>query len=102
MLENLSLDEAIELFSRNPNPNKERNHDRKQIAEWLRELKDARARIEELEQQIADNDFNDYDPDADRCYECSGYGDDYYVDENGELVSACDDCPFNGHDPYDD
>ena len=32
-------------------------------------------------------------------YECSGYGDDYYVDENGELVSACDDCP---HSPYYD
>ena len=31
----------------------------------------------------------------DRCYECTGYGDDYYMNENGELVSACDDCPFN-------
>lgn len=33
--------------------------------------------------------------DYDRCYECTGYGDDYILDENGELVSACDDCPFN-------
>ena len=31
----------------------------------------------------------------DRCYECGGYGDDYYLDENGELVSSCSDCPFN-------
>lgn len=31
----------------------------------------------------------DYD---DVCYECTGYGDDYYVDENGELVCACDTC----------
>ena len=30
----------------------------------------------------------------DRCYECSGYGDDYYTDENGDLVSACYGCPF--------
>lgn len=36
--------------------------------------------------------MEDYD---DRCYECRGLGDDYYLDENGELVSACDDCPFN-------
>lgn len=31
----------------------------------------------------------------DVCYECTGYGDDYYTDENGELVHACEDCPFN-------
>lgn len=31
----------------------------------------------------------------DRCYECSGYGDDYYYDaEKDELVSACPTCPF--------
>lgn len=29
------------------------------------------------------------------CYECSGYGDDYYLDENGEWVSSCLDCPHN-------
>lgn len=29
------------------------------------------------------------------CYECSGYGDDYYIDEKGELKNACPDCPFN-------
>lgn len=32
----------------------------------------------------------------DYCYECGGYGDDYYYDEElGEIVCACDDCPFN-------
>lgn len=33
--------------------------------------------------------------DYDYCYECQGYGDDYYMDEHGEWVSACDDCPHN-------
>lgn len=33
---------------------------------------------------------------AERCYECTGYGDDYYVDpKTGELVSSCKTCPFN-------
>lgn len=44
-----------------------------------------------------------YDPDY--CYECTGYGDDYYVDENGELASACDTCfnnPAGNDDYYDD
>ena len=30
-----------------------------------------------------------------RCYECTGYGDDYYVNDEGELVRVCDDCPYN-------
>ena len=30
-----------------------------------------------------------------RCYECGAYGDDYYVNEQGDLVSACDGCPYN-------
>lgn len=34
---------------------------------------------------------NDYD----RCYECKGNSDDYYIDDNGELVSECINCPFN-------
>lgn len=38
--------------------------------------------------------YNDYDKnkdywdDYDYCYECTGYGDDYYLDEDGELQSA--------------
>ena len=26
------------------------------------------------------------------CYECEGYGDDYYLDDDGKLVCACPDC----------
>lgn len=33
--------------------------------------------------------------DYDWCYECRGLGDDYYFDDQGELVSACDECPRN-------
>lgn len=33
-------------------------------------------------------EYEDYDV----CYECTGYGDDYYIDDNGELVSACEEC----------
>ena len=40
--------------------------------------------------------------DAEHCYECEGYGDDYYEDENGELVSACEDCPFSPRKDDDD
>jgi hypothetical protein len=29
---------------------------------------------------------------ADICYECGGYGDDYSIDEDGELVCNCDTC----------
>ena len=32
-----------------------------------------------------------------RCYECSGYGDDYFINDEGELESACPKCPFNPH-----
>ena len=35
---------------------------------------------------------NDYYDDYDFCYECRENGGDYYVDPNGDLVSACDDC----------
>jgi len=31
----------------------------------------------------------------DICYECTGYGDNYEVDENGELICRCSKCPFN-------
>ena len=43
--------------------------------------------------------MSDYD---DRCYECTGYGDDYYFDEEkGEYVKACDECSYNGDDDTD-
>ncbi len=35
------------------------------------------------------------DSDEEICYECRGLGNDYYFDEDGELISACDDCYFN-------
>lgn len=38
---------------------------------------------------MMEDDWDDY------CYECTGYGDDYYEDENGELISRCSDCLFN-------
>ena len=37
------------------------------------------------------------DNEYDICYECGGYGDDYGIDENGELVWNCPTCPCN---PY--
>ena len=46
-----------------------------------------------------ESDLEEYD---DHCYECGGYGDDYSVDEEGNLVSNCDDCPYNGCDNLDD
>ena len=39
---------------------------------------------------------------VDHCDECSGYGDDWYVDDNGEMVCACWCCPFSSSDPDED
>ena len=44
-----------------------------------------------------DIDQSDYTDDYDYCYECRGYGDDYQVDEDGELVCMCDSCPNNSN-----
>lgn len=30
----------------------------------------------------------------DICYECTGYGDDYYMNEDGDIVCACHECPI--------
>lgn len=32
--------------------------------------------------------------DYDVCDECRGYGDDYYFDDDGDLVIYCSECPF--------
>ena len=44
--------------------------------------------------------------DFDWCYECGGYGDDYFINDEGELESACPTCPHNpsyfDDDWYDD
>ena len=29
---------------------------------------------------------------AEYCYECTGYGDDFYFDDDGNMVFACDTC----------
>lgn len=39
--------------------------------------------------------------DHDYCYECSGYGDDYYIDDDGELQCRCETCPFSGWENED-
>lgn len=53
---------------------------------------------------VIDDEYyeEDCDPwdDYDYCYECTGYGDDYRYDDDGELVSNCDNCPHNRS--YDD
>lgn len=41
--------------------------------------------------KIEEDPWDDYDV----CYECTGLGDDYYFDEDGELVCACDECVCN-------
>ena len=46
----------------------------------------------EMYDKYDDYDFYDYD---DYCYECSGYGDNYYVDEYGDFICACDNCLYN-------
>ena len=38
------------------------------------------------------DDFDDY---LARCAECRTYGDDYYYDKDGDLISNCCDCPMN-------
>lgn len=56
--------------------------------------------VDEVNEEIVDEDEYDEDEydiwdDYDWCYECTGYGDDYYIDEHGELVSNCDNCMHN-------
>lgn len=43
------------------------------------------------------------DPDYDYCYECTGYGDNYYENEDGEMICRCFECPFfnSGGDFYE-
>lgn len=39
----------------------------------------------------------------DICYECGGYGDDYYLNEDtGELECNCPNCPYNQSKEEDD
>ena len=41
-------------------------------------------------------------PYDDYCYECCGYGDDYYIDDDGELKCRCPECPFNDWEDDDE
>ena len=52
----------------------------------------------EKEHKITESEYNRYVKERERaehCYECSGYGDDYSFDENGEMICNCKSCPFN-------
>lgn len=51
-----------------------------------------------MEEKDPWDDWDDYD----YCYECRGYGDDYYFDEDGELISACEECPFRPWEENDE
>lgn len=60
--------------------------------ECMKMLEDALSKLicSEIEQEtVSGGDNMTYD---DICYECGGYGDDYYYDENGDLVCACGEC----------
>ena len=48
------------------------------------------------------NQYDDFDyNDDDYCYECTAYGDNYYMDEYGNWIYACDGCPHNRFYDYD-
>ena len=49
-------------------------------------------------------DYFDCWDDFDWCYECGGYGDDYFVNDDGELECRCSTCPMNpsNNDEWDD
>lgn len=40
-----------------------------------------------------DDRCDDFWDNYDYCYERTGYGDDYRIDDDGELVCNCPDCP---------
>lgn len=41
-----------------------------------------------------DEDLYDEDWELDHCDECGGYGDDYFINDEGELESMCPYCAF--------
>ena len=58
------------------------------------------AELKADEYDSEDEPYFEADYERDYCYECGGYGDDYYINDDGELVSACDDCPHNSANEY--
>ena len=45
--------------------------------------------------QYEEGDTTEEDDEYDHCYECRGLGDDYIINEDGELESYCDRCGCN-------
>ena len=62
--------------------------------DFFEEDSEATYEEENLGRDCGDEEY----PWEDYCYECGGYGDDYSVDENGELVCNCLTCPFGDYD----
>ena len=52
---------------------------------------------EHYDHDFFDDDWDDYD----RCYECAGYGDDYFINDEDELECACPTC-WNNPNRWDD
>lgn len=49
------------------------------------------------EDTLNEDEYYEYD-DYDTCYECEGYDNNYFINEDGELECACFDCPFGALD----
>lgn len=43
---------------------------------------------EDYDHDFFDDNWDDYDP----CYECAGYGDDYFMNDEGEMECYCPYC----------
>lgn len=67
-------------------------------SEQLRQMTIERNMLARKLREVEEPDEDDFDLESalevDGCYECRAYGDNYSVDENGELVSNCDRCPY--------
>lgn len=35
---------------------------------------------------------------VDYCYECEGYGDDYFINDDGDIECYCQHCAFNQYE----
>lgn len=67
--------------------------------------KDAYDWDEDDDYDYDENYEHDVLDDDDSCYECTGYGDDYFVNDEGELECACPTCSHNPNrwdDDWDD
>ena len=62
---------------------------------WYDNEKHPKLIITDMAEDADPEEEKEYFDDYDFCYECGGYGDNYSINEKGELVRNCDDCPFN-------